>query len=76
MPSDPLLIEELTAYLDGELEATEVQRVEQRLSTDPEYRAEMQALQRTWDLFDRLPDGHASSNFTQSTMEIVVQDAV
>ncbi len=76
MTLDPSTIEELTAYLDGELEPAEIQRVEQRLDQDPEYLAEMQSLQQTWELFDRLPTTEASSAFTRTTMELVVDDAV
>ncbi len=76
MQDDPSIIEELTAYLDGELDAVSTQRVEQRLSTDAEYRAEMQALQKTWELFDELPVGEANASFTQTTMKMVVDEAV
>ena len=76
MKEDPAIIEELTAYLDGELDAESAQRVEQRLSSDEEYRAEMQKLQKTWELFDQLPAGQAKATFTQSTMELVVNDVV
>ena len=76
MQNDSAIIEELTAYLDGELDVSDVQRVEHRIGTDPTYRAEMQALQRTWDIFDNLPTGEASPSFTQTTMEMVVGDAI
>ncbi len=76
MTNDPAsMIEELTAYLDGELDPSEVLRVEQRLGSDPAYLAEMQALQQTWDLFDRLPVGQADDAFVRTTMEMVVQEA-
>jgi hypothetical protein len=74
MNIDESTIEELTAYLDGELEASDVQRVELRLSSDPAYLAEMQALQKTWDLFDRLPTGQPDPGFVRTTMELVVKE--
>jgi hypothetical protein len=76
MQDDPAIIEELTAYLDGELDAAAAQRVEQRLNSDSDYRAEMQSLQKTWELFDQLPAGQANASFTQSTMEMMVDEAV
>jgi len=69
-------IEELTAYLDGELDQADVARVEQRLGSDPDYLAEMQGLQQTWDLLDRLPETEPGASFTKTTMEMVVGEAV
>lgn len=76
MTNDPAISEELTAYLDGELAPNEVLRVEQRLGSDPFYLAEMQSLQRTWDLFDQLPtEQQADDAFVRTTMEMVVREA-
>ncbi len=69
-------IEELTAYLDGELDQESIQRVEQRLGDDPAYLAEMQSLQRTWDLLDAIPTTEPGTSFTKTTMELVVGEAV
>jgi hypothetical protein len=68
-------VEELTAYLDGELAPDQVQQVEQRLASDSAYLAEMQTLQQTWDLFERMPAEHGSDAFVKTTMELIVQDA-
>jgi anti-sigma factor RsiW len=65
------LHEELTSYLDGELDAESVRRVEARLARDAAYRAELQRLQRAWDLLDRLPRSNVPESFTQTTMEMV-----
>ena len=70
------VIEELTAYLDGELDQESVQLVENRLSEDPAYRAEMQTLQKTWDLLDALPQTEPGTSFTKTTMELVAGQAV
>ena len=70
------VIEELTAYLDGELDQESIERVESRLGSDPEYRNEMQGLQRTWDLLDQLPATDLGSSFTQTTMKLVVGEEV
>lgn len=68
------ITEELTAYLDGELdEATQV-AVESRLGNDSAYLAELQALQQTWETLDHLPAINAGKSFTETTMELVVQD--
>ncbi|HEV3137663.1 MAG TPA: hypothetical protein VGZ26_07155 [Pirellulales bacterium] len=65
------LHEELTAYLDGELDAGAVKRIEERLGRDPAYQAELQRLERAWDLLDRLPRASVNETFTKTTMEMV-----
>lgn len=65
-------IEELTAYLDGELDQGSIERVEARLGSDPAYLAEMQQLQQTWDLLDRIPEAEPDKSFTKTTMEMAV----
>ncbi len=69
---DDLEREELVAYLDDELEADAADRVEQRLSTDPNYRQRLAQLQRAWDMLDSLPKAEVPESFTQSTVEMVV----
>lgn len=63
--------EELVAYLDGELDAEGVRRVEERLAGDAAYRREMQRLEQAWELLDRLPPTEANASFTQTTIEMV-----
>jgi len=67
--------EELTAYLDGELDEATQLAVENRLGEDPEYLQELQSLQRTWDTLDHLPMVDAGKSFTQTTMELIVDQA-
>jgi len=62
---------ELVAYLDGELDHAGAQRVERRLSEDPEFRRRLQQLQRAWDLLDQLPRVEAPENFATTTIEMV-----
>lgn len=69
-------IEQLTSYLDGELDDTETQAVERRIATDSKFRLQMQSLQKAWDLLDVLPSESADSSFTRTTMEMVVDDAL
>jgi hypothetical protein len=73
--SDSTILQQLTAYLDGELDADEIRIVEKRLASEAKYRGLMQQLQKTWDVLDILPAPAASSSFTQSTMKLVVGDA-
>lgn len=70
-----LINEQLTAYLDGELSGEELVAVEQRLLDDPDYLAQMQQLQQSWDLLDVLPPTHGYDAFVKTTMELVVQDS-
>ncbi|HEX5444631.1 MAG TPA: hypothetical protein VFW87_12405 [Pirellulales bacterium] len=72
-PSSPEsdLRETLVAYLDGELSAEDERRVEQLLSADNGVRQELQRLQSTWDLLDRLPKAELGASFTRSTVEMV-----
>lgn len=60
--------EELIAYLDGELAQTDAQTVEKKLTSDPRYRAEAEAMRRTWNLLDFLPKPEPSANFTNRTV--------
>ncbi len=70
-PSDVDVQDELSAYLDGELEAEAVHKVEDRLARDADYRAELRRLERAWALLDRLPRAAVSDEFTRSTIEMV-----
>jgi anti-sigma factor RsiW len=69
--AQPEIDDELTAYLDGELDAASVRRVEERLARDAAYRGQLQKLERTWDLLDRLPRADVGEKFTKSTLEMV-----
>jgi len=60
---------ELVAYLDGELDDAATQAVEAKIATNPEARAELDALKQTWGMLDFLPKASASPNFTNRTME-------
>lgn len=65
------MYEELTAYLDGELDAAARGRVEERLARDEAYRHELQRLERSWEMLDRLPQVVVDDAFAQSTLEMV-----
>ena len=70
MQTDPMH-EELSAYLDGELDATSVRRVEDRLARDADYRSDLQRMERAWGLLDRLPRATVDEAFTKTTIEMV-----
>ena len=76
MIRDESLQEELTAYLDGELTSDDRRRVEERLARDPEYRAELQRMQRAWDMLDKLPRATVDDSFARTTIEMVAVAAV
>ncbi|MGD9720024.1 MAG: anti-sigma factor [Pirellulales bacterium] len=70
MQSDPVQ-EELSAYLDGELDAEAVRQVEERLARDEAYQAELRRLERAWGLLDRLPRATVNETFAKTTIEMV-----
>jgi len=59
---------DLVAYLDGELEHTEVEAIEGKISLDATVRAEVETLKKTWDLLDYLPRQEPSPHFTERTI--------
>ena len=68
--NDPDL-EELSAYLDGELDADARGAVEKRLAEDEAFRLRMRSLEDAWALLDALPQTEADMSFTQTTVEMV-----
>lgn len=60
---------ELIAYLDGELEPDDAQRIEGRLAADPQLRARAEALRRSFALLDFLPKPEPSATFTTRTLD-------
>ena len=63
--------EEIIAYLDGELDAEAMKRVEQQLTQNPHYRLRLQQLERVWKCLDLLPEEEVNETFTTSTVELV-----
>jgi hypothetical protein len=58
----------LTAYLDGELDDGATQEIEQILAASPVARHEVDMLSRTWDMLGALPTHKASGEFTRKTI--------
>jgi anti-sigma factor RsiW len=69
------LREELVAYLDGELDADQSRRIEQRASEEPEARRILQEFDRTWHLLDEFGGQATSEDFTRTTLTMVAQAA-
>lgn len=57
-------LEQLNAYIDGELSAEERQRVEQRLANDTEWQSELEALRTTASMLGQLESVRVPRNFT------------
>lgn len=68
---DDALVEQLSAYLDGELDADASHEVESRLARDEAARIALQRLERAWALLDELPRAELTSAFTRSTVEMI-----
>src|SRR5262245_36121083 len=60
--------ENLTAYLDGELDEAATQEIGQVLAVSEVARHEVDMLSRTWDMLNVLPTHRASEEFTRKTM--------
>lgn len=74
-PREEEVVEQLVAYLDGELGESQSARIEQRLSEDDQYRLRLQQLQRAWDLLDLLPRAEVGDEFTQTAVAVVAVNA-
>jgi hypothetical protein len=72
-PSEPL-DEQLTAYLDGELSASECGLLETRLVEDETLRKRLAELRQAYEFLDELPDTPHKQSFTQSTIAMVVEE--
>lgn len=68
-PLDEIDRENLTAYLDGEVDEETARSIEARINTEPELRLAADAMKQAWDMLDYLPKTEASSNFTNKTLE-------
>jgi len=65
------LREELVAYLDGELDAEQSRRIEERAAVEPNARHMLEELDRTWHMLDELDSPPTSEDFTCTTLEMV-----
>ncbi len=60
--------DDLAAYLDGELDPTDAEKVEADLATDPAARKKASELKKSFALLDYLPTSEPSPNFTNRTV--------
>ncbi|MEQ9411277.1 MAG: hypothetical protein RIK87_26425 [Fuerstiella sp.] len=74
-PPDEKLTQ-IVSYLDGELDDTQMNEVEQGLINDPDMRSHADILSRTWALLDSLEDVSASGQFTQDTLATIAAETV
>jgi hypothetical protein len=65
-------VEQIVAYLDGELSPTEASLVERQMADDAEFRSEVQGIEQAWSALDALPLTVVDDRFSQTTMEMVV----
>src|SRR5437870_7341936 len=70
-PTDDERQAELVAFLDGELDEDAARDFERRIGQDPELRAQADALKKTWELLDFLPQPEPSPTFTTRTLDKV-----
>lgn len=68
IPPTSSFTEKLVAYLDGELPEGDARDVESSLASDPTMRAEVEKLNRAWELLDLLPRPNASGEFSSRTL--------
>ena len=68
---DPVLQEQIVAYLDGELDDEKRRRIEELLVSDPQLRGALQQLDHTWELLDELDTAPVHDKFAQTTLEMV-----
>ncbi|MHC4404604.1 MAG: anti-sigma factor family protein [Planctomycetota bacterium] len=69
------LVEQLVAYLDGELDDRASRRIEEMLASDPEAQRKLDQLEGAWALLDTLEPAQLGDLFTQSTLEMVTTAA-
>jgi anti-sigma factor RsiW len=58
----------LVAYLDGELNEAESRAIATKLTQSVTARREIEALQKTWEMLDKLPMPRASESLSQRTL--------
>lgn len=71
-PKSPHPLEQLVAYLDGELDDEQSAAMEKRLRNNPKLRRMAEELDRTWGLLDALEPVAADEEFSQQTVQTVI----
>ncbi|HWA99135.1 MAG TPA: zf-HC2 domain-containing protein, partial [Pirellulales bacterium] len=70
-PSETELLEQLSAYLDGELDPQAAQQVEQLLAADARARDVLQQLEQASAVLDDLPRRDVQPSFTTTTISMI-----
>lgn len=68
-------LEEIVAYLDGELSGEAGARIERRLASDEDFRQQLQSVERAWTALDDLPMATVDDRFSRTTMSMVIEAA-
>lgn len=68
-----LELDDLSAYLDGELDPAARRLVEQRLAEDPVWQQRLRQLEEAWELLDELPRTTVHPQFTATTITLATQ---
>jgi hypothetical protein len=68
-------LEDIVAYLDGELSGESYALVERRLASDEDFRQELQSVERAWMALDDLPMTTVDDRFSRTTMSLVIEAA-
>jgi len=60
----------LVAYLDGELDTEQTQKIVQQIATHADLRDRINQLRMTWDMLDELPVDPPNPRFAETTLEM------
>jgi anti-sigma factor RsiW len=71
LPEETSKVEDLSAWIDGELSNDTMEKLDREVAHDPELRAEATRLKAAWDLLDHLPKPVASPDLTNRTMAML-----
>ena len=71
LPEETSKVEDLSAWIDGELPRDSMEKLEHDVAHDPKLRAEATRLKAAWDLLDHLPKPVASHDLTNRTMAML-----
>ncbi|TWU30314.1 anti-sigma factor family protein [Bythopirellula polymerisocia] len=70
--NDPQRLEQIVAYLDGELSPVDEALIQRQLAEDESFRREVQSMEQAWSILDALPGVTVDDKFSQTTMQMVV----
>lgn len=67
--------EVLVAYLDGELDTEQTQKIDQQIASHADLRERINQLRMTWDMLDELPVAPPSPRFAETTLVMAALSA-